>query len=164
MPVAVLISGPALERPPRGTQRAAAGHPARALLPGLLLDADAAHVCRRWCQSGLDARPRGSNGRGADDALGQAAHTPAGNRPRRGCRAPGCLRPLPSIRIVRQDSPQVRAPSGAVGASSRHGCREYERSVLPMILRPSPLSDSLVPQRVASIDALTDPAVLTRFF
>ncbi len=33
-----------------------------------------------------------------------------------------------------------------------------------MILRPSPLSDSLVPQRVASIDALTDPAVLTRFF
>src|SRR5919197_1120170 len=114
VPLAVLLPGRALEREARRAGRLPAGHPPRAVLPGLLLDADAADVRDRRGQPRLDAGARGADGRRAGHPLGTPADPPTGRRPGPLGRAlPGRPGPLPD----RLAAPAA-SPSGS-GASAQ---------------------------------------------
>ena len=74
----------------------------RALLPGLLLGADAGNVCCRSRASGLDGRARNDNVRRESDAGGQSIRRAGRGRTRRACphRTLGSRRDPGSVREV----------------------------------------------------------------
>jgi hypothetical protein len=76
------FSAPALPARPCG--RLAARRAPRAVVPGLLLGADARHVRHRGRQPGLDAGARRRDGAGEDQPLGCAARRPGRHRIARG--------------------------------------------------------------------------------
>src|SRR5581483_3969693 len=77
LPLALLVPRRALARPAGRPGRPAPRRAARALLPRLLLDADAPALRGRRDEPRLDARPRRAHGRRAGDQVGPGAVAPA---------------------------------------------------------------------------------------
>src|SRR5690348_18403696 len=89
MPVALSVPRRTLAGETSSRGCASPRRAARALLRWLLLDADAAHVCRRRRQSGLDAGARRDYGRGTIISLGPTTHDTARARVDPGRAGPG---------------------------------------------------------------------------